>query len=599
MKGLVEIYRNTPDGRSELILSESNLIMDGAAESVVDFLTMPSAVAIVDGAVQERVLDASNYIIQGFTVGKGAGGYLQNLHKYKKHNFVSGAGTIGAAPNPYSKLNVNISLYGESSPFDLSSHVLQLNAPQGVTTSSHLVFDGFNSHLSGMVNAPMIFTVDCKYDFEYPPENINSGTGAGRGVTSLRLDRHGSSTSGSFYWDSSGNGICSIKPGGDTLVKDIGGGWYRLGLVSPSGVSVVSTSPSAFVFPGGSTSGGGGDFSYVSTSPSGGIFLSRPSLNLGSVPLNYFLGSESEFNSTKDFQEFPVLASSIPCLSGIDNKNVSSMILLNGPGTLRNNTSGYDPYLALPQKQNPVLSGLEPGSLTDYASVIDGTIKADHNLNFAGFYGKSKNIYNYLDNWSVDTILATSAMMSDCRWLGGHGFAGVGQSNYTLVSSLSYESFNNPQVITAKSITIGGLNVARSTDIFGYTRARYQKLGEVVTGGVTPYFLLCKSGVTDPSAGLVEFEVQLSDNDMATNNAFGGIMTMGLYSLDYRKMLSKGVPSNRSIDKNVDTGDDMEFRLFSRKVFNESITATSDYSVTGSALSANATITIKWRLEFV
>lgn len=587
MKGIVEIYRNTSDGKSELILSESNLIMDGAAESVVDFLTMPSAIAIVSGVVQERVLDASNYIIQGFTVGKGTGGYLQNLHKYKKHNFIVSAGTIGAAPLPWNQFNINTSLYEENSPFDLSSHVLKVNAHQGVTTSSYLNFDGFNAHLSGMVNAPMIFTIDCKYDYEYPPEAISAGTGSGRGVTSLRLDRHGTTTSGDFYWDSNGEGTCAPKSG-NTLVKNLGGGWYRLGIVSPSGVNVTSTSPVAYIFPGGATDSG----TYTSTSPSGGVLLARPSLNLGSVPLNYFLGSESEFNSTKDFQEFPVLASSIPCLSGIDSTNVSSIILLNGPGTLRNNTSGYDPILTLPKIQNPTLSGLEPGSITDYASVIDGTIQADHNLNFAGFYGKFKNIYKYLNNWSVNSTLAASAMMSDCRWLGGHGFTGAGNSNYTLVSSLSYDSFSDP--IKSIGYTKNGANVSRSTDLFGYSRARYQELGETQSD----FFLLCQT--SDPSAGLVEFEMKLEKSDMATNNAFGGIMTMGLYSLDYRKMLSNGIPFTRSIDKDVDTGDDMEFRLFSRKVFNESISATSDWGPTpGAALTANTVLTIRWRLEFV
>ena len=582
MKGIVEIYRNTPDGKSELILSESNLIMDGAAESVVDFLTMPSAVAIVDGVVQERVLDASNYIIQGFTVGKGAGGYLQNLHKYKKHNFITSAGTIGVNPIPFSKYKVSSSLYGNPNPFDLSSHVLKVIADQNITTSSYITFGGFNAHLSGMLNAPMIFTFDGKYDYQYPLEAISAGTGQGKGVTTLRLDRHGSSTSGSFYWAS---GVCSTKSG-NTLVKDLGGGWYRLGIVSPSGTAVTSTSPSAFIFPTGTSAEG----TFGSTTPSGGLLISRPSLNLGSVPLNYFLGSESEFNSTKDFQEFPVLASSIPCLSGIDSTNVSSIILLNGPGTLRNNTSGYDPYLTLPQIQNPTLSGLEPGSITDYASVIDGTIKADHNLNFAGFYGKFKNIYKYLDNWDVYSTLTASAMMSDCRWLGGHGFTGL-SSNYNIVSSLSYDSFANP--VASKEYHYDGANTSRSTDLFGYTRARYQGLGETLSDN----FLLC-SGTSNPNAGLVEYKMKLQRNDMASNNAFGGIMLMGLYSLDYRKMLSNGVPFNRSIDKDVDTGDDMEFRLFSRKVFNESITSTSDNPAL-SAIASNAILTIIWRLEFL
>jgi hypothetical protein len=312
--------------------------------------------------------------------------------------------------------------------------------------------------------------------------------------------------------------------------------------------------------------------------------------------LNYFLGSESEFNSTKDFQEFPVLTSSLPCITQLSLGAVSSLIFLNSPGTLRNNTSGYDPYLTLPQTQNPMLSGLEPGSLTDYASVIDGTIKADHNLNFTGFIGKFKNIYKYLNNWTTHPTLAASAMMSDCLWLGGHGFgerddASVPYFNYNLVNSIDADSFNNP--IVRQQNDASGINrVGRSTDLFGHTRARYQELGETQSD----YFLLCQT--SDPGAGLVEFEMKLEKNDMATNNAFGGIMTMGLYSLDYRKMLSKGVPFTRSIDKDVDTGDDMEFRLFSRKVFNESITATNDYT-TISALLYNADLTIKWRLEFV
>ena len=181
-------------------------------------------------------------------------------------------------------------------------------------------------------------------------------------------------------------------------------------------------------------------------------------------------------------------------------------------------------------------------------------------------------------------------MMSDCRWLGGHGLTGS-YSNYNIVSSLSYDSFANP--VSFKTYHYDGANTSRSTDLFGYTRARYQELGETLSDN----FLLCET--SDPSAGLVEFKMKLQMNDMATNNAFGGIMLMGLYSLDYRKMLSKGVPFNRSIDKDVDTGDDMEFRLFSRKVFNESITATSDRPPTYNAIGSNGLLTIKWRLEFL
>ena len=195
-------------------------------------------------------------------------------------------------------------------------------------------------------------------------------------------------------------------------------------------------------------------------------------------------------------------------------------------------------------------------------------------------------------------------MMSDCLWLGGHGFGerddgSISSLNYNLVSSLDADSFDNPMVRQARSAS--GINRnGRSTDLFGYTRARYEELGEVVTGSIAQYFLKSRPSPTiSPANGLVEFQVKISDMNMATNNAFGGIMTMGLYSLDYRKMLSNGIPFTRSIDKDVDTGDDMEFRLFSRKVFNESITATNDNPPTNSALEYNTALLIKWRLEFV
>ena len=104
MKGKVEVYKIMDDGTEELMVAEDNLIVDGAAESIVDFLTLPPDIAYeveevspgnVVRTLKERVLDASNYIIQGFTTAKGLVGYKHNAHTYKPHNLITSAGTIG------------------------------------------------------------------------------------------------------------------------------------------------------------------------------------------------------------------------------------------------------------------------------------------------------------------------------------------------------------------------------------------------------------------------------------------------------------------------------------------------------------------------
>jgi len=94
--------------------------------------------------------------------------------------------------------------------------------------------------------------------------------------------------------------------------------------------------------------------------------------------------------------------------------------------------------------------------------------------------------------------------------------------------------------------------------------------------------------------------MKFTDYDIATLNYFGGTMILGMYSLDYREMLKNGLSLDSSVDKTVLTGDDMKFRLFCRKVFNENINATSDILSSGIAGNSLTTaLTIKWRINFL
>jgi len=78
MIGTVEIYKNfgTPD--QELLISEDNLLVNGAGESICTMLTTPSG--IVSGA--PHILDTSNFTIQALSLGKSSDAYKTNAHFY-------------------------------------------------------------------------------------------------------------------------------------------------------------------------------------------------------------------------------------------------------------------------------------------------------------------------------------------------------------------------------------------------------------------------------------------------------------------------------------------------------------------------------------
>ena len=73
MRGEVEIWRG-----DELIHKESNLLVDGAGESIVDMLTVSPSLSGIPSA--SALLDTSNYTIQAISFGKDASAYQFNAH---------------------------------------------------------------------------------------------------------------------------------------------------------------------------------------------------------------------------------------------------------------------------------------------------------------------------------------------------------------------------------------------------------------------------------------------------------------------------------------------------------------------------------------
>lgn len=72
IRGSVEIYSN-----NDLLFSENNLIVDGAGETIADFMTLPPDAS---GASSAALYDTSNYTIAALSFGKDESLFLKNGH---------------------------------------------------------------------------------------------------------------------------------------------------------------------------------------------------------------------------------------------------------------------------------------------------------------------------------------------------------------------------------------------------------------------------------------------------------------------------------------------------------------------------------------
>ena len=67
IKGEVEVFKIMQDGTPTSVLKESNMVVDGASEVIIDMLTAPYALKYVDGSA---TLNPSNFTVQAVSLGK-------------------------------------------------------------------------------------------------------------------------------------------------------------------------------------------------------------------------------------------------------------------------------------------------------------------------------------------------------------------------------------------------------------------------------------------------------------------------------------------------------------------------------------------------
>jgi len=78
MKGAVKVYEILEDGTQNLIEYSSNLVVDGAGESIVDMLTTPSSVL----GISPRVMDTSNWRWGALSFGPPASAFQDNAYYF-------------------------------------------------------------------------------------------------------------------------------------------------------------------------------------------------------------------------------------------------------------------------------------------------------------------------------------------------------------------------------------------------------------------------------------------------------------------------------------------------------------------------------------
>ena len=193
MRGNVEVFAIASDGSEKLLLSESNLVVDGAGESIVAMLTTPSSVL----GISPRVMDTSNWRWGAISFGPAASSFRENAYFYpedqifyRKDNASTSDLCLGVSGSVSSFINqvgtdkilrvlwvsstigvvdgATVSSY--TPPFRLPSYPDPLNQKLEDTSTAYSVFSGTTSSYGQFENRIMFASGDASSYFQgaYP-----------------------------------------------------------------------------------------------------------------------------------------------------------------------------------------------------------------------------------------------------------------------------------------------------------------------------------------------------------------------------------------------------------------------------------------------
>ena len=534
MRGIITIRRD-----DEVIFKEDNLIVDGAAENFVDLLTAPPHVS---GGLE----DASSYIVQAATVGTTQVAYQSNLHAYKQHNLVRGTDT-----------NAHWVLTGAAQMFDPDEATPYFNIIAGAANDA-VITQPIGTYLStGLSGDPVSFSVDLRYDWQLP---IASATD-GNSYTTVSGNVWGNEVALNLRWDASA--VPTLVDEQHGYIKKLADDWYRVCLVPTAITSPTDDLQFGIVITGdpnhNSLISAGGDY--------GRLDMRRPSINVGSVPVNYYLSSTTdEFVFASEQGQFPLIASSIV------NGHRHGVYILSGPGSVTSDTTAYNLSASYPENPAPYDTQGQRVTKTPYEDNTHLSLPSGHNLALSIYEGvvPEKPIAHYVEGWTSGVDLSSQVVHTDMRLISGWCPADM---TYHLVGDVS--SYDTPITTLNHSVTTLAADTS-AVDQEGYWKVAYP---EAFTGstpsyaaGTDAYVRVSYDPATFSSTGEVNFTLSSTAQDRRWADIMGGIFTLGLH-----------VP---------------EWQMIAKKVFNFPITFLPDEGVNAGAESEHD-LEITWTLKVI
>lgn len=582
MKGLVKVYE-TVNGSPELIHYEDNLIVDQASEIIIDLLSTPSSVSVFN--------DISSTVVQGFATAKGTEGYKNNLHKLKSFNLIKDADNVLVDQNP-AHLNAVVTQSFVDHP-DPSCKVyraetlFQNGGAVSLRSINGVILEEYTNTIK---DKPLVFGIDVKLNVFDPitadnftdnwqPFTVGVLRGGNAYVNTIKL-LHPDFAIGNDLDAGSFLEFFEGETQGNTMsILDLGQGWYRLFCYIPPVSTGSADTFAIIIYPTSSESVTNLPIS-LATSLKGSVFLARPMLTVGNLPIDVFAKQSEAFTSSIDLQEQPVIASSVL---------VGDHFLLSEGGTLTSSVSSYDVVASLPSAPDPQDVALEKDIVTGFDSISKSLydISIDHNPNYTGYINKIPLSSIFSNSVSSSSEVSSLMLSGEVGFLGC--YTPSSGAELKLVSGISAPAYENP-VATFTCVGASSFNNSGSPtmDRYGFARVYYPHLGESVSGNCK---VECIPDTNFSSTCQITYKISISSHERKFINAYGGIFKIGLYVVDNKQM------SGVSFDKDPVDGDRLYYKLFAEKSFLFDITHQGDYGTT-SGFEEERDLTIYWTIDF-
>jgi len=390
MKGIVEIYGTTDDGKKDLLYQGENMTTVGFSENIVDMLTLPSS--IVSSTESGDYLNPENYIINAFSMSKAKDQFKKNLHAYSTTNLLHYSKDLtkaiyGLSPfaSIWGRTNLEPASAVDIETVDYESSAFLLDTiTSGGSLSQEILYDDSwaGAYASSYFSATdFVFSIDMKMNTANPPIQVSSGpNGEYRGYTQLAISGNGAASGMFFEWDESGIPTVFNRDTGynfaDNLggIKSLGGGWYRAFVYSKYDSGGDSAKTIVYIYP---SLGPLGEHlvgkSYKAKGKAGSIFVSRPQLELGIHPTNYV--ETSALSPRDSLLKYSRLNSTPPYGTDVDGSAAINYYVVSDSGgptlsgiydeTLDKGVSAYIPSKnELIPTANPEDRELTPGART-------------------------------------------------------------------------------------------------------------------------------------------------------------------------------------------------------------------------------------------